>query len=96
MGNNIYFSEYTIAMLSTETTELNKDGDFLSNYDVHDVCDCLATLKLFNCELNSRSYILLVLPTFMWSTDKGTRKTKTSYFLIQSLDLYSHVCLSSV
>ena len=45
MGNKIYFSEYTIAMLSTETTELNKDGDFLSNYDVYDVRDCLADIK---------------------------------------------------
>ena len=45
MGNKIYISEYTIAMLSTETTELNKDGDFLSNYDVHDVCHCLADIK---------------------------------------------------
>ena len=32
-------------MLSTETTELNKDGDFLSNYDAHNVGDCLADIK---------------------------------------------------
>ena len=94
MGNKISFSEYTIAMLSTLITELNKD--FLSNYLFTMSAIVKRTLKLFNCKLNSRSYILLVLPTFMSSPDKGTRKTMTKYFLIQSLDLNSHVCLSTV
>ena len=57
MGNEIYFNNKTIAMLSTLITELNKDRDFLSNYDIFDV-------------------------------------SKTSYFLLQSLELNCHACMS--